>query len=103
MKHFVDAYQRGVPIVALRTSTHAFKIENGAYKNFNDFGKRVLGEGWVNHWGKHKSKRRAGSSSRAKDDPILRGVDDVFGDSDVYEAYPPPTRRSSSAARCSRG
>src|SRR4051812_34859718 len=26
MKHFVDAYQRGVPIIALRTSTHAFNF-----------------------------------------------------------------------------
>src|SRR5215207_8392222 len=26
MKHFVDAYRRGVPIVALRTSTHAFRF-----------------------------------------------------------------------------
>src|SRR5438105_7704779 len=25
MKHFVDAVHRGVPIIALRTSTHAFK------------------------------------------------------------------------------
>jgi hypothetical protein len=24
MKHFVDAYHRGVPIIGLRTSTHAF-------------------------------------------------------------------------------
>src|SRR5438876_5428842 len=55
MKHFVDAYRRGVPIVALRTSTHAFKYDgDGPYKDFNSFGKRVLGEEWVNHWGNHK-------------------------------------------------
>jgi hypothetical protein len=90
MKHFADAYQRGVPIVALRTSTHAFKIENGAYKNYNQFGKRILGEGWVNHWGKHKSEATRGViEPGAKDDPILRGVEDDFADSDVYEAYPP--------------
>src|SRR3954452_22153164 len=29
MKHFVDAYQRGVPIIGLRTSTHAFLINQG--------------------------------------------------------------------------
>src|SRR5215218_1650205 len=91
MKHFVDAYRRGVSIVALRTSTHAFKFDgDGAFKDFNDFGKRVLGEGWVNHWGKHKSEATRGIiDPAAKDDPILRGVDDVFGDTDVYEAYPP--------------
>jgi len=35
MKHFVDAYLAGKPIIALRTSTHAFSFGNrGAYKQF---------------------------------------------------------------------
>src|SRR5215218_612372 len=90
MKHFVDAYRRGVSIVALRTSTHAFKFDgDSAFKDFNDFGKRVLGEGWVNHWGKHKAEATRGViESAAKADLILRGVENVFGNSDVYEAYP---------------
>jgi hypothetical protein len=29
----------------------------------------------------------------AKENPILRGVTDIFGDSDVYEAYPPADAR----------
>src|SRR5687768_2296339 len=93
MKHFGDAYKRGVPIVALRTSTHAFKYDkpNSFYFEFNTFGKRVLGEQWVSHWGKHKVEACRGViETSAKDDPILRGVEDVFADSDVYEAYPPP-------------
>ncbi len=90
MKHFVDAYQRGVPIIGLRTSTHAFQIKDGAYKDYSSFGKRVLGEQWVSHWGNHKKEATKGIiEASAKDDPILRGVEDVFGDSDVYEAYPP--------------
>jgi type 1 glutamine amidotransferase len=91
MKHFVDAYRRGVPIVALRTSTHAFQLPGSStYKNFNEFGKRVLGERWVNHWARHKAEATRGIiEPSAKDDPILSGVSDVFGDSDVYEAYPP--------------
>src|SRR5687768_13611303 len=90
MKHFVDAYNRGVPIVALRTSTHAFRNKEGSFTSFNDFGKRVLGEGWVSHWGVHKKEATRGViEPSAKDDPILRGVADVFGNSDVYEAYPP--------------
>src|SRR5262245_11502367 len=63
MKHFVDAYQRGVPIIALRTSTHAFQYpgnSKSAYKQFGSFGKRVLGEQWVNHWGKHKQEATLG-------------------------------------------
>src|SRR5687768_5184107 len=32
MKHFADAYRRGVPIIGLRTSTHAFNGIKGQYK-----------------------------------------------------------------------
>lgn len=94
MKHFVDAFQRGVPIIALRTSTHAFNYPpNSAtsYRSYNTFGKRVLGEEWVSHWGRHKQEATRGIvEARAQSDPILRGVQDVFGDTDVYEAAPPP-------------
>jgi hypothetical protein len=90
MKHFVDAYQRGVPIVALRTSTHAFKLSSPTYQPLNDFGKRVLGEDWVEHWGHHDHEAtRAVVEPGAEAHPILRGVREIFGPTDVYEAYPP--------------
>ncbi len=100
MKHFVDAWNRGVPIVALRTSTHAFNFPAGspfAGYSYNSksawpggWGKHVLGETWVTHWGNHKAEAtRAAIEPSAKNDPLLRGVNDVFGDADVYEAYPP--------------
>ncbi|HEX8524746.1 MAG TPA: ThuA domain-containing protein [Tepidisphaeraceae bacterium] len=90
MKHFADAYLRGVPIVALRTSTHPFKFTMGSYASFNDFGKRVIGEDWISHWGRHKSEATRGIiEPAAKDHPILRGVKSIFGDTDVYEAHPP--------------
>lgn len=91
MKHFVDAFHRGVPIVALRTSTHAFAFDEGTkYAWFNKFGEVVLGEEWVSHWGAHKGQATRGViEPSAKSDPILNGVSDIFGDSDVYEAYPP--------------
>jgi hypothetical protein len=92
MKHFVDACNRPVPLIGLRTSTHAFNYpagKNTAYRSFNEFGKFTLGEGWVNHWGNHKREATRGIiEASAQDDPILRGVVDVFGDTDVYEAYP---------------
>ena len=92
MKHFVDACNRPVPVIGLRTSTHAFNFparSDTSYRSFNEFGKFTLGEGWVNHWGNHKREATRGIiEEAAKDDPILRGVVDVFGDSDVYEAYP---------------
>ena len=100
MKHFVDAYLRGIPIIALRTSTHAFNIP--ATSTWSDYswnskgpwlggwGKHVLGETWVTHWGKHKSEAtRTITEPSSKNDPLLRGVTTIFGNSDVYEAYPP--------------
>jgi hypothetical protein len=90
MRHFVGAYRRGVPIVALRTSTHAFNADAGSFLEFNQFGKRVLGEQWVDHWGRHKQEATRGViEPAARADPLLRGVTDVFGTTDVYEAYPP--------------
>jgi hypothetical protein len=101
-KHFEGAFHRGVPIIALRTSTHAFNLKNKEspyYKytwNNKDpawqggFGKQVLGETWVSHWGKHKGEATRGVIEPAnRDHPLLRGVADVFGDTDVYEVRLP--------------
>jgi hypothetical protein len=83
-QHFDDACNRGIPVLGLRTSTHAFRGKRGG------FGKRVLGERWVSHWGNHKREACRGAiEPSAKGDSILNGVTDVFADSDVYEAYPP--------------
>lgn len=97
MSRFERAYLRGVPIVALRTSTHPF---NGFpadspwarwnYNNAGGFGKAVIGETWVSHWGRHKIEATRGVIEPARaSHPVLRGVTGLFGDSDVYEAYPP--------------
>lgn len=91
MKRFDAAMKRGVPVIALRTSTHAFQLPaTSAFKDYNSFGKRILGEQWVTHWGKHKAEATRGVIESANaSDPILKGVSDVFGNSDVYEAAPP--------------
>lgn len=91
MKHFDAAIQRGVPIVALRTSTHSFQLpDSSAFKSYNNYGKEVLGEGWVSHWGSHKAEATRGVvEATAKASPLFNGVNDIFGDTDVYEAYPP--------------
>ncbi|MES2709112.1 MAG: ThuA domain-containing protein [Verrucomicrobiota bacterium] len=88
LKHFVDAVNRGVPIIGLRTATHA--LTGDAQKPFGDFGENVLGENWVNHWGKHKIEATRGIiEPGAKADPLLNSVSGIFGLTDVYEAYPP--------------
>lgn len=91
MKHFDDAVLRGVPIVALRTSTHSFQLpDSSSFKAYNNYGKEVLGEGWVSHWGQHMSQATRGVIEASdKNSPLLQGVADIFGTTDVYEAYPP--------------
>lgn len=92
MKRFAEAVARGVPIVALRTSTHAFRFPPNsptAFMRFNDFGRDVLGENWVSHWGANRRGATRGIiEPGAEKDPILRGVRDIFGDSGAYEAHP---------------
>jgi len=102
MKHFVDYLHAGKPIIALRTSTHAFNYPGNSTSPYakygwtskdwpGGFGRNVLGESWVSHWGKHKSEATLGIiEDRARDLPLLRGVTGLFGETDVYEAHPLP-------------
>ena len=90
MKKFDDAMKRGVPVIGLRTSTHAFNNLNGEFKDYNAFGKKVLGEQWVSHWGSHKKEATRGIIEKDADGlAIMHGVSDIFVGTDVYEAYPP--------------
>jgi hypothetical protein len=96
MKHFVDYLNAGKPFVALRTSTHAFSYERNKqspYAKFDwrnpqwpgGFGQQVLGETWVNHHGSHGKESTRGVINEAfKDSPILSGVTDLWGPTDVY-------------------
>ena len=94
----IDRYlESGKPIIGVRTSTHAFKIPSDRkYHRYSfnfrgeqwsgGFGQRVLGDTWVSHHGKHgKESCRAVVNDKFADHPILRGVDDVWGSTDVYE------------------
>ena len=102
MEKFDKAYRRGVPFIALRTSTHAFKIpaESKWAKYSYDFagpdwpkgfGRQVLGETWVAHQGEHKKEATRGIiEDGADNDPLLRGARDFFAQTDVYTANPSP-------------
>ena len=97
MRRFEGALNRGVPLVALRTSTHAFNgfPKGSPWEKWNcghagGFGREVLGEAWVSHWGHHKFEATRGVvEAAARHEPVLRGVADLFGTTDVYEAAPP--------------
>jgi hypothetical protein len=86
LKPVADYLRAGKPVIGLRTATHAFTgdAETNGLK-WKDFGLVVLGETWVNHHGKHKVEGARGVIEPVHaDHPILRGVKDIFGPSDVY-------------------
>jgi type 1 glutamine amidotransferase len=94
MKHIADYVESGKPVIGLRTATHAFKIPRGkAHAHWSDdhqdggFGRRVLGEKWVDHHGHHgKEGCRGILVKERRAHPILRGINDgdIFALSDVY-------------------
>ena len=98
MARFEARLRAGTPIVALRTSTHAFngfakgsRWESWNYNNQGGFGKRVLGETWLTHWGRHKVEATRGVIETGGSRAIrcCAAIAGIFGDTDVYEAYPP--------------
>jgi len=94
---FDAAVKRGVPIIATRTSTHAFAgiPKDSAFAAYNwnakgGFGRNVLGETWISHWGNHKSEAtRTAVEPGSEKSALLNGVGVIFADTDVYEAHPP--------------
>ena len=96
MKHILDYVNSGRPIIGMRTATHAFQYSRDTaspyakYDCTNEefeggFGRQVLGETWVDHHGHHGfESTRALINPSSKDHPILNGVADVWGTTDVY-------------------
>ncbi|MBT3275226.1 MAG: hypothetical protein HN368_18880 [Spirochaetales bacterium] len=96
MKHIVDYVNSGRPVMGMRTATHAFQysrdpnsqyaIYDCEHKEFEGgFGRQILGETWVNHHGHHGFESTRGLINPASaDHPILKGVADVWGTTDVY-------------------
>ena len=100
MQHVVDYLERGRPVVGLRTATHAFQIKRPdakfakfTWNNPGDFqggfGRQILGETWVSHYGRnHVQSSRLIVEPKSAAHPILRGVKDVWVRSGGYTADP---------------
>jgi len=98
MKHIVEYVETGKPIIGMRTATHAFTFKgeskfpeystNSKDKDWQGgFGKKILGETWVNHHGAHgKESTRGLIAKGAENHPIMRGIKDgdIWGPTDVY-------------------
>lgn len=97
---FTAAFEKGTPLIALRTSTHLFNTgTEGKYAKYHwkskvkgwkgGFGRQVLGESWVAHHGKHKVEAtRTHVEKENEKHPVLNGVGQIFCTSDVYTAAP---------------
>jgi hypothetical protein len=97
MKHFADFTHSGKPMIGIRTSTHAFSytrnpsspyakyhFQSSAWKG--GWGRQVLGETWIDHWGGHGSQSTRGVvRADRKSHPIVKGVADIWGPTDVYQ------------------
>jgi hypothetical protein len=102
MRHIVDYLERAGPIVGLRTSTHAFQIQRkdapflkytwkGVEGYPGGFGRQILGETWVSHYGtNHKQSSAIVIEPSQASHPILRGVKDMWVESGGYTADPMP-------------
>jgi hypothetical protein len=101
MKHLVDYIESGRPIIGMRTATHAFQLKSSkTYARYTwdskewdgGFGRQVLGETWVNHYGVHGKQSTLGILAKDQEkEPILRGIKDgdIWGPTDVYEVHLP--------------
>ena len=100
MQHIADYLDRGGPVIGLRTATHAFQIRRAdakfakyTWNRGNDypggFGRQILGETWVSHYGtNHKQSSRLVVQPSQASHPILRGVRDMWAQSGGYTADP---------------
>jgi hypothetical protein len=98
MKFIADYVESGRPIIGIRTATHAFRYTRNPESPYakygfdsqvpgyeGGFGRQVLGETWVNHHGIHgKESTRGLLNGILGKHPLLRGVKDVWGPTDVY-------------------
>lgn len=99
MAKFVAYVNSGRPILGVRTATHAFDYDRSPKERFAEwawrgphphfrggFGRQVLGETWIDHYGGYRSQGTLGIPvPERRDHPILRGIDRIWGPSHAYQ------------------
>ena len=89
-QQIVDYIDSGKPLIALRTANHGFRGPlpykiNGKQVRW---GEDILGGSFMNHHGRwHADSTRGFLDKDHAQHPILTGVTDIWGDSDVYRTY----------------
>ncbi|YCM44999.1 ThuA domain-containing protein [Verrucomicrobiaceae bacterium 227] len=90
-KELVVTYlDSGKPIIALRTANHGFqgKLPYEIDGKTVHFGNDILGGSFMGHHGRwHADSTRGTVVEAMKDHPVVQGVSDIWGPSDVYRTY----------------
>jgi hypothetical protein len=90
MKPFVEFLERGKPVFGIRCTLLSFRYDrNSPYARFDvgdgGYATVLFGESWKGHYGEHgKESTRGLRAGITENHPILRGVFDVWGPTDVY-------------------
>jgi hypothetical protein len=89
LKHVYEYLDAGKPVIGIRTANHGFL--GFEYKKDGkkiDFGEDVLGGSFRNHHGRWQADSTRGIIvEKNKDHPVLKGVSDVWGLTDVYRTF----------------
>lgn len=91
MKHIVNYIDSGKPMIGLRTANHGFRraLPYKVDGKQVHFGRDVLGGTFLGHHGNwHQDSTRGDIVESMQHHPILQGVQDIWGPSDVYRTYP---------------
>ena len=88
-QHFYKYLDSGKPIIAIRTANHGFLgFDYRKDGRAVDFGEDVLGGTFRNHHGRwQQDSTRGVIVEENKNHPVLAGVEDVWGPTDVYRTY----------------
>ncbi|MCH1421649.1 MAG: ThuA domain-containing protein [Akkermansiaceae bacterium] len=90
LKKIATYLDSGKPIIALRTANHGFRGRipySKEGKNIN-FGRDILGGSFMGHHGGwHREATRGTIVKELAGHPIVSGVQDIWGPSDVYRTY----------------
>lgn len=89
LKHFHDYFDSGKPLIALRTANHGFWGGTKYIKHGNQVSLReLLGGAFMGHHGGwHRESTRGLVVPEFKTHPILTGINDIWGTSDVYRCH----------------
>jgi hypothetical protein len=105
MEKFESYFDRGGPVLGLRTTTHAFNGIKGKYAKYNykgtkdyvgGFGRQILGETWnpslgAGHYGSnHRYATAMHVVPQQANHPVMRGVKDMHAMAGAYSAVPMP-------------